>query len=537
MDKIFGREEILSALKKRVDGFKKGYRQNVALIGAPSIGKSSILRRLLSDIDNSGILPIILDLQGRSLKQVIRVFSSQILHNFLKKQEVDIYGEFTYLIEKSQAFLPKTVAKIKSIEHNLEKDKKHTALLEAFDLPQIFSEESNIPCLLILDEFLALEDLGGEDIFAELGKKIVIQKSTMYLITSSASVRAKEILSHGFSLLFGNFELLEVRPYNIAASEEFINANFGLSINYIHRKFLIYFSGGQPFYLDVILKELHAQAAKHYSGSITEDILIETFENLLFEEWGIFHQKFINFLDGLSSDKQREDYVAILSSILSGCNKIKIIAGCLKKKEKVIQQRLLHLYDSGIIFKNEDFLCLRDKIFSFWLESVYNQKYGFNYFDDKTLRINFRNNLLSKVNSFSVVLEKTVTERIMELLDLFKDEAVQFERKKIILSHFKEIRLLAAETNNFSAVISAKGRDNFWIIAVKNAALSEQDVAEFIAECKKYKTHLSQRRIIIALDKVDTNAKLKALEEKVMTWETAEINSLFELYSQPTIFI
>jgi hypothetical protein len=141
------------------------------------------------------------------------------------------------------------------------------------------------------------------------------------------------------------------------------------------------------------------------------------------------------------------------------------------------------------------------------------------------------------VNNFSLVTAKTTTERILELFNLFRNEAIQIERKKIILSRFKEIALLSTGSGNFDALISAKAQESSWIIAVKNGALSENDIAEFILECKKYKTIVPQRKVIISLDKVDTNAKLKALEEKIITWETGELNSLFEFYNQPEIFV
>ncbi|MDP1853872.1 MAG: hypothetical protein Q8L26_06710 [Candidatus Omnitrophota bacterium] len=536
MHKIFGKEEILTILEKRLDGFKKGYRQNIALIGRPNTGKTFIIQRLLANADCSQILPIALELNGRSLKQLIRIFTGQILRHFLKTQGIDAASDLTHLIEKSQAFLPKTIAKIKSIEHNLDKDKKRLALLETFDLPQAFFEEANIPCLVILDEFQQLGGLGVEDIFIELGKKIPLHKNTMYLIASSSTIKAREILSQGLSLLFGNFEVIEVKPFTISVSGKFIDMHLPQQISETYKKFLIYISSGHPFYLDILCRELTLAASEDKNSSITENLFIRAFENLLFEEWGIFYQKFIDILDQLSSDKQREDHIAILSGIIRGYNKVKTIAEYLGNKEKNIQQRLARLCENGIIFKNGDFLCLADKLFGFWIESAYNKKFGFDYFDENALRENFKESLLNTMNNFSVVSEKALIERIIGLFNLFKNEVIQFDRKKIVLSHFKEISLLPINTGSFNALISAKAQDSFWVIAVKNGELTEKDVAYFISECKRFKGQVSQRRIIISLDKIDTNAKLKALEGKIIAWEAPELNSLLELYNQPIIF-
>lgn len=539
MNKVFGRDEIIAILDKRIEGFKKGYRQNIALIGSPLTGKTSILRMLLSDMDSCAILPIYIKLNARSLRQIIHGIFNQILRPFLKSQNIDTStGDFMYLQGKSQAFLPKTTAKIKVIDHNLDKGKDCMALLDTFELAQIFFEESNKPCLLMLDEFQDLECFGGEDIFVELARKIVVQKNTMYLITSSSRIKAKEILSQSLSLLFGNFEVLEIEPYSIFISDGFITKNLEFEMRHTHKRFLIDFTFGHPFYLDRFCRELSLQAIRHNLDFITEGVFIEAFENLLFEEWGTFNQRFINLLDKISSDRQRENYIAILSSIIYGHNKIKAIATDVDKKEKIIQQRISRLYDTGLIIKNGDFLCLTDKVFAFWLKFSYNKKMEFDYLDEETLRLDFRNNLLSIMNNFFIVLRQTAIERIVELFNLFKNESVQMERKKIVLSHFKEIRLLKLEKGSFDAIILAESPDVLWIVAVKNGLLSDADIAEFISECKKYRSPKSQRKIIITLnEKIDMNTKLKALEEKVMTWETSYLNSLFGLYNKPAIFV
>lgn len=536
INKLFGRDEIVATLKKRIDGFKKGYRQNIALIGSPLMGKTLVLRSIFSDLNNSIILAIYVDLNKRPIKQVIRGICSQLLLDFLKNHDIDTSGDFDYLMNKSQAFLPETIAKIKLINSNLDRKKEHQALIDTFNLTKVFSQECNRPCLLILDEFQNLEDFGNKDIFAELAKLILVQKTTMYLIASSSVIRAKEILSHRLSLLFGNFEVLEIKPYSISESSEFIAKNLNVKINNTHKKFLINFTYGHPFYLDKLCRELFLQAKRYNLDFVNESIFIEVFENLLFEEWGLFNQRFMNFLDKIC-DRYREDYIMILASIISGCSKVKEIAKHLNKKEKIIQQRMSRLYDAGVIVKNGDFLHPTDKVFSFWLNSVHNKRQEFDYADESVLRTNFRKDLFTIIDNFSFHLQKAVIERIVELFNLFKNECVQMERRKIILTDFNEIKLLQTESKNFDAIILAKSPDIFWVVAVKNGILSQEDITEFVLECRKYGYPRNQKRVIITLNELDTNAKLKALQDKILTWQVQDLNSLFELYNRPAIFL
>jgi len=46
-------------------GLKEGYRQNVALLGARHIGKTSLLQRMMMDLEEPDVFFIYLDLENR----------------------------------------------------------------------------------------------------------------------------------------------------------------------------------------------------------------------------------------------------------------------------------------------------------------------------------------------------------------------------------------------------------------------------------------------------------------------------------------
>ena len=71
-------------------------------------------------------------------------------------------------------------------------------------------------------------------------------------------------------------------------------------------------------------------------------------------------------------------------------------------------------------------------------------------------------------------------------------------------------------------------------MAIKSDALTEQDIAEFAKECKRYH-HKSQRKIMVTLKEVDPNARLRALEEKIWTWDLNSLNQILDLFSKPRV--
>jgi predicted helicase len=73
-------------------------------------------------------------------------------------------------------------------------------------------------------------------------------------------------------------------------------------------------------------------------------------------------------------------------------------------------------------------------------------------------------------------------------------------------------------------------------MAFKQDVLTENDITEFVKECRKYR-HKLQRRIIIAFRDIDANAKLRALEEKILTWDLNNLNQILDLFSKPRVIL
>ncbi|MCX5710685.1 MAG: hypothetical protein NT060_01755 [Candidatus Omnitrophica bacterium] len=68
----------------------------------------------------------------------------------------------------------------------------------------------------------------------------------------------------------------------------------------------------------------------------------------------------------------------------------------------------------------------------------------------------------------------------------------------------------------------------------KREQLSEDDITEFARECKKFR-HKLQRKIIITLNDIDSNARLRAMEEKIWAWDINNLNQLFDAFSKPRV--
>mgnify|MGYP001578649408 CR=1 FL=1 len=534
---FFDRIQILDTLQKRLTGLKEGYRQNIALIGNPLMGKTSILKRFLAGISDEQIVAVYLEFGSADFKSFMLRFLGSILYSYLKKDQTPIKEDLDFLIESSNKYIPKTTAKLLQIKLLLEKGRRNSNIFsETLGLFETLHQETGKLSLVIFDEFQLLEEFGIKDIFRELGKKIMIQKKSMYLFSSSAKYKAKKILSKELALLFGNFEMIEVGAFNLNACHEFIQEKIqGINMPSSIADFIINFTGGCPFYLDLICLKARQEANSRHEDLISQVTIIKVLEDLLFDAYGELNQRYSRLLSNLVIENNNDtELISILECLSNNCNKLKEICQYLHKKESNLLKKLNRLIELEIVDKNGIFYQINDRVFNFWLKFVYQLKQeALDY--NLWLQINsFRKQIEGLINDFILISKKDIVERVEELFNLFKDDSVLLEKYRLKLNRFCEIKPLRFECNHIKKGIAGLTKNSLWLAAVIEDRITENDIAEFANECKKYR-HKLQKRIIIAFEEIDINAYLLAKENHILTWNIENLNSLLDLYGKPRI--
>jgi GTPase SAR1 family protein len=523
---FFDRKAYLDILQKRVSGLKDNYRQNIAIIGDELVGKTSLIFKFMDNFYDNRIVLVYVDTRLESVSSFSKRFMGILLYNFLSNSGMILKEDLEFLIHKSSSYIPKTAEKIKLILSNLAKKRTTGIFSDLLSLTESIYLETGKSCVVILDEFQNLESLGFKNLYRDWSKLLIANKNTMYVIVSSMKFKAKEILSKDLSLLFGNFEIITVEPFDIKASSQYLKLRLAqLNIVTPLRDFIVHFTGGYPMYLEVV------------SDSLLRDKgadLAETLEDILFSASGVLNQRFSNYVKRFSDCSSGNDYIAILYLIASGRNKIKDISHILHKKKSELALRINHLLGVDTITKSGDFLKINDRLFSFWIKFVYAEKLQALTFDAKNQQARFRDQIETMIQEFIVSSQKPLMERMSELFKLFEDEMLQVEKKKIRLNHFREIKPLEFKSRMLKNGLIGRSNDSLWIIAVKAELITEEDIVEFSKECRKYR-HKLQRKIIVTLKDIDVNTRLRALEEKIWAWDVNSLNQMLDLYSRPRV--
>ncbi|MBI2447316.1 MAG: hypothetical protein HYV48_02125, partial [Candidatus Omnitrophica bacterium] len=173
MKKFFDRVAILELLDKRSKSFKEGYRQNIAITGHRFAGKTSLLLNFLIRLTDDKIIPVYVEIRHEPLANIADRVSGVLLYNFFKRQNQKVDNDLDLLMKMGQRIIPKTVESIRNIKSLIEKGEIDTAYSMLLDLTSILEQETGKLCLIVLDEFHLLENLGVSSPFAELGKKIM----------------------------------------------------------------------------------------------------------------------------------------------------------------------------------------------------------------------------------------------------------------------------------------------------------------------------------------------------------------------------
>ncbi|MBF0521560.1 MAG: ATP-binding protein [Candidatus Omnitrophica bacterium] len=534
---FFGRTDILKLLKRRVVDLKDGYRQNVALLGSPHVGKSSILKNFILNFEDECITSIYLDLENKDSQYVYSKFCGSLLFNHLQSKGLPVQEDLNLLLETAQKHIPQTVQVIKKVREDFAQRKLKDSFLGLLTLSEVYTNETSKYCILILDEFQNLEDILGEHAFQDLGKKIMTQKKCFYLFASSYKAAAQKILSEKLSLLFGNFEMIHVGTFDLKTSQEFIAHNLkDVKASVQLKHFLTDFTGGHPLYLNLVCKELMNLSAVYKQDEIYMPLLAQAVENTLFNRWGVISRHFELMINDLCYGKDNRVVSSILMALSNGQHKQEDIFENTGVNKTQIRQKMTRLMEQGIVVKNGQFHYLQDKLFKYWVKYVYQKRLKDVELSPDKQKKEFKEEFGRSMESIRLSSSRDFSSRVVDLLHCFDNESFDLNGRKYKLPVFREVVPFKLKNDGGASLdmIKAKTDDSWWVIALKKDSVVENDVNAIISESKQLGVK-PDRCVIISLADLEENARLKALQEKFWIWNEGELNTLLTVFDKPYI--
>lgn len=534
-ERFFGREESLELLSKRASALKDGYRQNVALTGQSLAGKSSIILQFLHSIREEGFIPIYVEVVKEPFKSFANKFIATMLYNALIKKGEHAGIVLDGLLSKAQDILPRTHHAVKQLAALMDRGDIDEAYLSLLGLTSILKEETGIPCIVILDEFDNLEYLGIKNPYLGFGKIIMVQKDTMYIVSSSRNMAIRKIISEKLSLLFGNFEVIKVANFGAKAACRFMDSKLaGFEAGDFMRKFLFAFTDGNPFYLDKIVSRIKELAIERMTSCIDNEIASDAILDTVYNSGGPIHQYLMNYILDLLDTKHKDLHIGILVSIAAGGSRQPNITRALRTKSGEVSKALAYLVEKALISKNGTFYKIDDVMLEFWLKNVYQRRKDILVDGTFNRRDLFKDDMRAYVASFEKDFAPSVSSRLAELFGMFSNELVGIESRQMRLPRFTKVEVRTSELSK--EYIAASFRGAFWIVQAYEETAVEGDIIAFIRNIKALDCKISNK-VIIPLKGIDENARLLAKELRISIWDSQTVNVLLALYRKKRIIV
>jgi len=534
------RQEILNTLIRRINSFSDGYRQNIAIFGEPCIGKTTLMRNLFSSelLKKDSVIPVYLEIKIEPFEFCAKRFIRAILSQVVKSDPLFTGPkDAVLLIEDLAREYPKTAQTCIRVLQDIEKSKLDEAFSFMLDIPGVLSEEAKKRCVLILDEFHNLDNFTLKNPFGTVAKKIMIQKNTMYIMISSRTTLSLRLVNEKLALLFGNFEKFFIKPLDAANGRMFLqNSIKSVVLPQVYMDFISSFTGSRPFYMQAISNEIERAV---FSGRVMpenhQNLIEHSFMEALFRKNGTLNQYFYNLLFKISDGKMLSKSISVLIALSSENKKQNDIIIATKLQSGEVSKILNSMMELDIIVRNGAFYRFTDRLFRFWLKSVYMKRILSFSLDEAAEESFFRKDVFSKFNIFSQEFEKEFSSRIMELFTLFKNDIIQLNGKKHKFISFTNVEKLENQLGSQTAILATNGRQN-WLCTIKKENITENDMMDLIKNSReKKKGSRINRNIVVAFSGVNENAYLMAKEAKFWTWSMEDLNVLMDLYGKPHI--
>jgi len=530
------REEILSLLTKRVKAFKKGYRQNIALLGQEMIGKTSIISQFISRMEEEeDVLLLYISSIEEPLSNFAFRYMRAVLYYALKKdkksfKEIGVSEDLSLLKDKAKNICPGVIEHILKVEKLLGYKRASQAFSALFDLLPELGKELQKPVLLILDEFQFIMSGNIKSPYLLFGEKIMSQKDVMYIITSSEVRLGKEILSNDLSLLFGNFEQIMVKPFDYKASHEFLNRRLKwVNIKPVHKKFLITITGGHPFYMELLARRIRDIVQEHKVGQVPKNILVQAISEEVLCPSSFIYQYLDRLLHRLLSSSSRWVDLAVLMAISSGKKKAGEIAKLLHLSVTPVTTHIKRLINTGLVRKCGSVYLITEPMLSLWLKLAYKKAISSLEIDYAVCQEEVKKELEQQIDVFEEEETKTMAERMRALFSSFRNDVVQLNGHRFKLPRFSEVEHRVVK--GIDLLIVARVHNRYWIPQIIERRATEKDVAEVLEKLKKLHYRISCKPLI-CLSGIERDAKLAAQEADLDIWELDDINTLLDMYNQ-----
>jgi len=460
-------------------------------------------------------------------------FMAALMYRYLRSEGEKAENDFESLRMKAKGMIPKTVSAMDKVSTCLDGKKNEEAYGTLLEITSVFKQETGKNCVVILDEFHNLSNFKLRRPFQVFGKFIMVQKNTMYIVSSSQKSLLKDILTKKLSLLFGNFEVLEIDGFDNQTARSFVSEKIkDVDIAEDIKSYLIQITQGNPFYLENLASKVSEIKRKESTREKNdEEYLLDSLAYILYESNGVLNQYFMNNVNFFLEKKNRKKFLPILVALSHGKQTIKDIQAHIGKTDKDTGLNLQKLQDMDLVLNSGTFYYVADKLFEYWLKHVYDLK-SRSVIDDMGIKyLEFKKEVSDDYRRYCVFSQKKAADIIYDLFKSFSGEKMQINMNMKKMPKFDSVEKKKLSDTVFQ-IIGKKGK-RAWVCNVKQNDISDdKDIHDIWSMKFPDKDIKIMRKIFVPLKGIEQNAYLLAKEQNVWVWDQKQLNVVLRLFGK-----
>ncbi len=502
-------------IARRIDGHRKGYRQNIALLGRPFIGKSLLISQLLADLPD-GLVSVLIDARKLDPSYLVRSFSTSLLSSYHRSGSL-LGRPLEELMALSREELPRTVDRVNDLLKEGRKD-----FDSLFEILETFVAESGRRVVFVVENFEELGRIWGDGTFGRLAQQIVRHTGVMFLITSSSLLTARRILQTELSLLFGNFEEVFLGAIPPHLGREFLSRRLP-NLSSLERKFIYRFTGGTPIYIDILSRRIRERLGV---GDDSWDAVCEAIFEQVFSQYGLIHQYFMRMITTLTDGPKAPDIPTFLMASTDE-EEVDYLAERFGWHRSALDHKVKILQERGILHVDHDKLFFEDKLFRFWLQHAYRiRRDNPNVAPEDYYRwaMGILREMVARFREEESVDE---VQKILSLFKSFRDEFIKLPRRGRV--RFYAIDRVEVIDDAFPIYCAFTRQGYRWVFSFRRV-WDEKSAFEFVDLVKTKTVPPIHRRIVISLEEVPPPVKVVAKEERIWIWDYHLLNHLLKLH-------
>lgn len=528
------RLELARHLQRRLEAFRQGFRQNLALIGPPGSGKTFQLQALIAESPQTLRL-IYCPLYRESCRSFLQRFLGAILQAAGPRppaaKTTDSPAPLTELFAQLENRLPRTTQAARSAEQLIARRLYGEAFNRVLDVIPVLAEEVRTPCVLMIDEFLFLEEVGLSHAFHELGKRVMTWPSVLFILSSSSLYRARQILRERLQLLFGQFELLPLEALDATMALLWVQQELrGIRHPAGASHFLVDWLACYPWYLAVWIRRIRERATLGRQVELNEALFLQVGWDLLGAPEGPLAQWCTGRLDGLLQGRLGSKAQDVLVQIALGARTATDISQ--RTGKAALSEVLQFLVEHDLVQRNGMCWVLPDPVLRCWVASLLAAQRADAAVSAAQLRERLGEALRHLWSQWMQTHQLSLASRVAQLLAQFDDATVSLDAKTGRLPRFEQIQPIPpVQAPALGAYLVAEGQGKRWCLTVHERSVDEQAIAQFEAFCRQQQPKPS-RKVLVANIPLDEHMRTLAKAANMWVWEAQDLRFLTELYGR-----